>query len=129
MSQPLNQAKAISFLRAHGSASEQSRLRALLAGTPATAEAAAIILTGQRSDGGWAPFWAVDYRAVDATCFRLAQAEQGGISLDHEAIQRAVQFLCSRQRPDGGWTSEDGFAADAHTTLEALRALRLRGQW
>lgn len=112
MSQFLDQARAIAFVRAQGSASELSRLRILLEGTQPTAEEAAIILADQRADGGWAPFWAGDYSAVDATCFRLAQAEQGGIHPEHTAIQRAAQFLRERQRSDGSW-EEDAAVADA----------------
>lgn len=106
MNSSFNHTQAIAFLRAHGSASEQSRLRVLLEGTQPTAEEVAAMLAGQRPDGGWAPFWAADYSAVDATCFRLAQAEQASISPDHEAIQRSAQFLRARQRPDGSWEED-----------------------
>jgi Squalene-hopene cyclase C-terminal domain len=112
MSQSANQARAGAFVQAHGSASEQSRLRVLLDGTRPTAEEEAAILAGQRPDGGWAPFWAADYSSVDATCFRLAQAEQGGIASEHEAIQRAVRFLRDRQQVDGSW-EEAAAVADA----------------
>jgi len=98
-----DQARAVAFVRAHGTASERSRLRILLEGTRPTAEEEAAILAGQRADGGWAPFWATDYSSVDATCFRLAQAEQSGIPPEHEAIQRGVHFLRDRQRDDGSW--------------------------
>ena len=98
-----DQVRAVAFVRAHGTASERSRLRILLEGTRPTAEEEAAILAGQRADGGWAPFWATDYSSVDATCFRLAQAEQSGIPPEHEAIQRGVHFLRDRQRDDGSW--------------------------
>ena len=75
MSQSADQARAVAFVRTHESASEQSRLRFLLEGTRPTGEEEAVILAGQRADGGW--------------------------------------------------TSEDGPAADAHATLEALRAFFL----
>jgi hypothetical protein len=103
MSQSPDQTRAVAFVRAHGTASERSRLRVLLEHARPTVEEEAVILAGQRADGGWAPFWAADYSAVDATCFRLAQAEQGGIPSDHDAIQRAARFLRDRQRPDGRW--------------------------
>ncbi|HEY7339244.1 MAG TPA: prenyltransferase/squalene oxidase repeat-containing protein [Ktedonobacterales bacterium] len=103
MSQSADQERAVAFVRAHGSASEQSRLRILLEGARPTAEEEAVILADQRADGGWAPFWATDYSSVDATCFRLAQAEQGGIPAGHDAILRAVWFLRDRQRDDGSW--------------------------
>ena len=37
--------------------------------------------------------------------------------------------LVPAQSPDGRWPSEDGPERDAHSTLEALRALRLCGRW
>ncbi|HEU4782182.1 MAG TPA: hypothetical protein VFS83_02470 [Ktedonobacterales bacterium] len=77
MTQSADQARAVAFVRAHGTASEQSRPRVLLEGTRPTVEEEAAILAGQRTDGGW--------------------------------------------------TSEDGPAADAHATLEALRAFSLCG--
>src|SRR6185312_15431255 len=103
MSQSADRARAVAFVQAHGTASEQSRLCVLLEGTHPTEEEEAVILAGQRADGGWAPFWAADYSSVDATCFRLAQAEQGGVHPEHDAIQRGVQFLRDRQRDDGSW--------------------------
>jgi hypothetical protein len=103
MSQSADQARAVAFVRDHGNASEQSRLRVLLKDTRPTEEEESVILAGQRANGGWAPFWAADYSSVDATCFRLAQAEQGGVHPEHEAIQRGVRFLRDRQRPDGSW--------------------------
>lgn len=112
MSQSPDRARAIAFLQSHGSASELARLRILVEGTQPTDEEVSAILAGQRADGGWTSFWAADYSAVDATCFRLAQAEQGGIPPEHEAIQRAIQFLRSRQRADGAW-EEDATVADA----------------
>src|SRR5690348_2909694 len=112
MSQSADQARAVAFVRTNGTASELSRLRFLVDGTHPTAEEEAVISAGQRADGGWAPFWAADYSSIDATCFRLAQAEQGGVSPEHEAIQRGAQFLAERQRPDGSW-EESATLADA----------------
>lgn len=103
MSQSADQARAVAFVQVHGTDSERSRLRFLVDSARPTAEEEAVVLAGQRADGGWTPFWAADYSAVDATCFRLAQAEQGGIPPEHEAIQRAVRFLRDRQGPDGSW--------------------------
>ncbi len=110
MSQAPDLSQAVAFVRAYGTASERSRLHVLLESGRPTAEEEAVILAGQRPDGGWAPFWANDYSAVDATCFRLAQAEQGCIPPTHDAIQRAVLFLRARQRPDGSWEEESSVA-------------------
>jgi hypothetical protein len=57
------------------------------------------------------------------TCLRTVD-----ISAGHPTILKALSLLEASQRADGAWTSEDGPAADAHTTLEALRALLLCGR-
>src|SRR5688572_15556386 len=72
-------ARAIAFVEAHADPSERERLRALLDGAVPSEATADAVLTGQRVDGGYAPFWAPDYSGLDATCFRLALAEQLGI--------------------------------------------------
>jgi hypothetical protein len=46
-----------------------------------------------------------------------------GVSKEHPAISKAVTLLDEQQRPDGGWTSEDGPARDAWVTMQALLAL------
>jgi hypothetical protein len=69
------------------------------------------VLAEQREDGGWRPFWAADYSSLDATCFRLAQAVQVGITAADPAVQRALAMLAARQRLDGSW-EEDAELAD-----------------
>lgn len=44
---------------------------------------------------------------------------------DHPLIEHAVSRLEQQQEPDGRWPSEDRSARDVHTTLEAMRVLRL----
>src|SRR5688500_199263 len=72
-------ARAIAFVESHADPSERERLRALMAGEPPSEATADAVLAGQRPDGGYAPFWAPDYSGLDATCFRLALAEQLGV--------------------------------------------------
>jgi hypothetical protein len=106
----INIEKAVDFIRSKGSEGEQARLKYLLTNEPLSAEEAAKLLSDQRADGGWAPFWAKDYSCVDATCFRLAQAEQLGITSTNAAVQRAIDFLAGRQFPDGRWEEEQQVA-------------------
>jgi hypothetical protein len=54
------------------------------------------------------------------TCLRAVN-----VPADYLAVSKALSLLEACQRTDGGWTSEDGSTADVHTTLEALRAVRL----
>jgi hypothetical protein len=46
-----------------------------------------------------------------------------GVPPEHPAIVKALALLSEQQRPDGGWTSEDGSERDAWVTAQALLAL------
>ncbi|HEY7022413.1 MAG TPA: prenyltransferase/squalene oxidase repeat-containing protein [Ktedonobacterales bacterium] len=104
---PANYERAIAFILAHGSAIERYMLNNLAGGNqyeaPPVTELEQQLLEGQRPDGGWTPFWASDYSSLDATCYRLAQAEMARLSLP----QQALEFLRSRQRPDGSWEEDE----------------------
>jgi hypothetical protein len=106
----INFEKAVDYIRSKGSEVEQARLKYLLTNEPLSAEEAAKLLSDQRADGGWAPFWAKGYSSLDATCFRLAQAEQIGITSANAAVLRAIDFLAGRQFPDGRWEEEEQVA-------------------
>ena len=47
---------------------------------------------------------------LDATCFRLAQAEQLGLSLEQKPIELAIRYLVRRQSLDGSWEEAESFA-------------------
>jgi hypothetical protein len=106
----INFEKAVDYIRSKGSEVEQARLKYLLTNEPLSAEEAAKLLSDQRADGGWAPFWAKGHSSLDATCFRLAQAEQIGITSANAALLRAIDFLAGRQFPDGRWEEEEQVA-------------------
>lgn len=63
--------QAITFVREHGDSVAQARLAYLLHRTPPPTTVIEHLLSNQRADGGWAPFWESDYSSLDATCFRL----------------------------------------------------------
>jgi hypothetical protein len=100
---PVDYDRAVAFILAHGSGAELYALNELEGGDRyevlSWSEVNQRLLDGQRPDGGWAPFWASDYSSLDATCYRLAQAEMTHLSLP----QTALEFLRSQQRPDGSW--------------------------
>jgi hypothetical protein len=106
----MNTQAAIAFVRANGDAVEQARLDYLLNDKPPDPAIVQQILAGQRADGGWSPFWTPDYSSIDATCFRLAQAEQSGITGKEPEVQRALEFLAQRQRDDGSWEEAEHVA-------------------
>ncbi len=105
--------KALLFIQKNGSEVEQARLHYVLSGERPSREITARLFAGQRADGGWQPFWAEEYSSLDATCFRLAQAEQMGISGEEAAVSGAVDFLARRQSADGSWEEDQSAASFA----------------
>lgn len=99
------------FVARHGDPIEQARLQYLMTGAPASGQAAAAVLSGQRTDGGWEPRWAAYYSSLDATCFRLTQARQLGLGGDEPHMAHALQFLAERQNSEGSW-EEDASVAE-----------------
>jgi hypothetical protein len=105
--------RALQFLALHTNAAGQARLRFVAYGERPSAEAIAALLSDQRVDGGFAPFWAPGASSIDATCYRMAQLEQAGAALNSDArIFDALRFLQSRQQRDGSLV-EDAALADA----------------
>jgi squalene cyclase len=103
---PIDFDRAVAYAREHGDEFDQARLDELLDGQGSLShDQAQRFFSGQRKDGGWAPFWAPDSSSLDATCYRLAQAET--IAPYHPAFQRAVAFLATRQRPDGSFEEDE----------------------
>jgi len=103
---------AVSFVQENGEPVNLARLVYLLEERPADASITSQLLSLQRPDGGWEPFWTTGYSSLDATCFRLAQAEALGLTAAHPDIVRAVQFLVQRQSPDGSW--EESVSGEAN---------------
>jgi hypothetical protein len=106
---PADYEHAVAFILAHESGVECYTLNELagekLYDAPSSSEVKQQLLEGQRFDGGWAPFWANDYSSLDATCYRLAQAERARLYLPK--LKTAMEFLRSRQRPDGSWEEDE----------------------
>ncbi len=109
----MNLEAALTFIGNQGDIVEQARLNYLLNGRSPSFKAVSGLLAGQRPDGGWAAFWAPDYSSLDATCFRLAQAEQIGLMDSHTAITEAALFLSQRQQSDGSWEEDESVASVA----------------
>lgn len=99
----MDRTQAIAFVEQHGTPIEQARLQYILHKTPLTPAIRAQVFIDQQDDGGWIPFWASSYTALDATCYRLAQAEALGLVPTAPETQSARNFLLARQRSDGSW--------------------------
>ena len=108
----MNREKAIEFVEQNGDEVELARLRYLLHGERPSAAIIQQLFNGQRDDGGFVPFWAPEYSSIDATCYRLAQAEQLGLDAAEPAMVDALRFLLWRQGEDGRF-SEDSSVADS----------------
>ena len=106
----MNIEKAIKFVRDNGDEVDQARLHYILTCAPPSKKIMARHFAAQRSDGGWSAFWAHGYSSLDATCFRLAQAEQLGITASEAAVIRASNFLAQRQFSDGSWEEDQSLA-------------------
>ena len=106
----MNFEKAVKFVGDNGNEVEQARLDYILAGEHPSEEVIANLFAHQQIDGGWSPFWADAYSSLDATCFRLSQAEQLGITESDNTIRRAVNFLAQRQISDGSWDEDEKVA-------------------
>ena len=89
--------KAVAFVTDRGNEIEQARINYVLANERPSELIVGKLFADQRPDGSWSPFWANDYSSLDATCFRLAQAEQLGLTKEEPAIIRAIRFLAQRQ--------------------------------
>ena len=108
----MNQERAIEFIQRYGNDVELARLRRLLDGERPSQSTINTLFNSQRDDGGWAPFWASDYSSIDATCYKLAQAEQLGLGVAETAVSDALRFLLLRQGEDGRF-AEDTAVADS----------------
>lgn len=109
----MNWEKAVQFVRQNGSEVELARLRYLLHGERPSPDVVKQLFQGQREDGGFAPFWAPSYSSIDATCFRLAQAEQLGLDTTEIPLVDALRFLLWRQDADGRFAEHPSVADSA----------------
>jgi prenyltransferase beta subunit len=103
---------AIQFVRNHGNKVEQARLNVLLQADNLVQEAAQQLKGTQREDGSWSPFWAPNASSLDATCYRLAQSEQLGIT-EADFIEQAILFIIGRQNQDGSFEEATELASVA----------------
>lgn len=103
---------AIGFVVAHGDTVDRARLSWLRTGAPPQPETLADAEMGAAPNGGWPAFWGGEIASIDATCFRLGELDDLG-ALNRPAARRALDWLASRQRPDGTWEEDEALAGQA----------------
>ncbi|MFD0819775.1 prenyltransferase/squalene oxidase repeat-containing protein [Micromonospora zhanjiangensis] len=103
---------AIGFVAAHATAVDRARISFLRTGTPPATAIVDEAEVGSAPGGGWPAFWGGDVASVDATCFRLAELDDLG-ALGRPAARSALDWLASRQLPDGGWEEDASLANQA----------------
>lgn len=101
---------AIGFVVAKGDQVDRARLSYLRTGAAPADDILDRAENGQTRDGGWPAYGADGVASIDATCFRLAELDDLG-GLGRPAARRALDWLTTRQRPDGTW-EEDPKLAD-----------------
>jgi hypothetical protein len=94
--------KAIEFVNSHGTAIEKARLAFTFCEEPPAKTVVETVFRGQQTDGGFAPFWAQTYSSLDATCYRLSQAQQLGVdgTLSVRMLVAGCSFPVLEQRAD-----------------------------
>jgi squalene-hopene/tetraprenyl-beta-curcumene cyclase len=94
-------ARCVSFLAQIGMASEE----------PVMARALAFLRREQEADGSWFGRWGTNY--IYGTWSALSALNAAGVRSDDAAIGRAVDWLVSVQRDDGGWGEDEESYGDA----------------
>ena len=98
-------ARCVSFLAQIGMAS----------GEPAMARALAFLRREQEPNGSWFGRWGTNF--IYGTWSVLCALNAAGIPAEDPAVRRAVDWLVSVQREDGGWGEDEESYADASPGL------------
>jgi hypothetical protein len=103
---------AIGFVVARGDQVDRARLSWLRSDLPPEPDIVARVEMGAAPGGGWPAFWSSEVASLDATCFRLAELDDLGAT-GRPAARAALNWLASRQRPDGTWQEDEALADTA----------------
>jgi squalene-hopene/tetraprenyl-beta-curcumene cyclase len=91
------------------------------AGHPVLARALAFLRRSQEVDGSWFGRWGTNY--IYGTWSVLCAFNAAGVSPEDPAVQRAVTWLVSVQREDGGWgEDEESYGTAPHGRYKASTA-------
>lgn len=105
--------KAVAYLQTDTGPMTAAKLAFILTGQRPSDAVGQQLFADQRPDGGFQPFWAEDYSSLDATCYRLAQAEGLGILFTDKRFSQGQRFLLARQQPSGRFQEEERVAEAA----------------
>ncbi len=81
----------------------------------------------QEDDGSWFGRWGTNY--IYGTWSVLIALEQAKISAEHSSIQKAITWLNSKQRSDGGWGESNNSYADTSTRGQAASSTSFQTAW
>ncbi len=112
------QQKAVEFVQENGNELAQLQLAWIVDGERPSYADTFSLFADQRRGGGFAPYWATDYSSVDATCYRLAQAESLGMDFRQKEVSAAITFLLGRQQPSGRFNEDPRVATAAPKWLQ-----------
>jgi len=110
-------ARCVGFLALYGEARHQS----------AVARGLTYLFDEQEASGAWFGRWGSNYiygtwSVLEA--FRLAKVDRG-----HEVVRRAVQWLKSVQRPDGGWGESNDSYLDPRFAGQMQESTSFQTAW
>ena len=107
----VNLARALAYIREHGTPLELARLHAALGETTAVEEASQQVAALQNRDGGW-PYRQQEGQpsSLAATHHALTWLAELGLR-ESDAAQRGLDFLLATQQPDGSWHESEQVAA------------------
>ena len=93
---------------------------------PSVADGVEFLKREQEADGSWFGRWGTNY--VYGTWSALSALNAAGEDLDAAYVRKAVDWLMSRQREDGGW-GEDGANYWKHRKVESKASTPSQTAW
>lgn len=85
------------------------------------------LMNEQESDGSWFGRWGTNY--VYGTWSVLIAFETAGVPNDAPAVRKAVEWLKSTQRRDGGWGEDNWSYHDPETCGQATKSNAFQTAW
>lgn len=110
-------ARCVGFLALHGQARHQL----------AVTRGLAYLFDEQEASGAWFGRWGSNY--IYGTWSVLEALQLAKVDRDHAAVRRAVQWLKSVQRPDGGWGESNDSYSDPRLAGQMQESTSFQTAW